>query len=218
MENFISKIKNNISESFYIKGGFFVDFFDWQDIENITNNYVYSNYIDLVDKQNRKVNPDRHNIPWVGPTKDVNQIAEMVNQGCSFIITAMSKYNHGCNYICSMLDKELSAESDIHVYGGLHEDSKSFPIHSDQPHNLIIQVQGTCEWTVFKDTSWKPENLHSDEGLTEDFKIIAEEGDVIYIPSLVLHRCIPNSQRLSFSIPFTVNNNRPLRRWNTLNE
>ena len=76
---------------------------------------------------------------------------------------------------------------DAHIYASYTKNSCSFPEHSDQAHNIIVQQKGKSKWIV------------------KDFcETILQPGDMIYIPYQWKHQCIPTEKRLSLSFPFWI--------------
>ena len=74
---------------------------------------------------------------------------------------------------------------DAHIYGCRKDEGKSFSRHADKAHSFIVQCEGQCRWIV--------------DGLGEN---ILSPGDMISIPYLCYHECIPLGKRLSVSFPF----------------
>jgi hypothetical protein len=98
-------------------------------------------------------------------------------------------------------DHNVSAQS--HIYMGKYN-SRSFPIHADNPDNLIVQCIGKSEVTIYNEyADYADVNQNTDVTIKEQH--ILEPGNSIYIPSLQYHLFKPLTDRLSISIPM-INN------------
>jgi ribosomal protein L16 Arg81 hydroxylase len=196
---------------------FFPSIFTWEDVDTCLNSLpFYLNaedpnfftYIELINHESgNKSDPiiPCNNYEWPGLTHDVSFIFERIKLGDTFIISNLSRFNKDINDICKFLEDSTGTPADAHLYGSLSTHSKSFGIHRDNPHNIIVQIDGSCIWKV-----WEEEVLVIDD--------ILYPGDVIYVPSLYYHQAIPAGKRLSISFPFgvTTNNKNVDRNWYTL--
>ena len=77
---------------------------------------------------------------------------------------------------------------DVHIYAGASHQSKTFPVHVDTSHTIVLQTEGKCKWL-----------------LPEDFEVEMECGDLLWIPKGTKHGCLPQSKRISLSFAFWEN-------------
>ena len=132
-----------------------------------------------------------HNfVETIGPKGDKHPGIKYINQ-YTFIISK-SKELWDFSFIRNKVKKYKWLEEyikhnkwDVHIYGCRKGDERSFPRHNDRAHNFIVQAEGQCRWIV--------------DGLGEN---ILSPGDMISIPYLCYHECIPLGKRLSVSLPF----------------
>ena len=104
------------------------------------------------------------------------------------------------------IESRYYVNCDAHVYGALGGAS-SFKIHWDQPANLIIQIEGETDWTVYNERcstlikyDGYPYNP-TEEEVTPCITHKMLPGDVLYIPARQYHCARPHDKRLSLSIP-----------------
>jgi hypothetical protein len=101
------------------------------------------------------------------------------------------------------IDHNVDAQS--HIYMGKYG-SRSFPIHADNPDNLIIQCIGKSKVTIYNEYS-NQAGLFPNANVTIKERHILEPGNSIYIPSLQYHLFEPLTDRLSISIPMDKKSN-----------
>ena len=140
--------------------------------------------------------------------EDKTSIENYVNAGYTFVVSRSAQLNDSLNSIASAILKTFHVSADIHIYGSKGK-SGSFGPHADMPANLVIQVEGETEWIVYKN---KVSNLLSlyyrdknNKSLEPMIEHRAKPGDLIYVPSRHYHCAIPDSPRLSISIPCVYN-------------
>jgi ribosomal protein L16 Arg81 hydroxylase len=168
--------------------------FTWGDVNIVFNNPALLQNITLagIDTQSIPLNQYQHG--WI-KTYDRDQIFFGLKNGFTLAVNGIDTYNPHIQTICAALEKVLNGAADVHMYISLTDYSKSFGIHNDYPYNLILQVDGACEWRVW-DTKIKPTAEHKPVIHT-----VLNPGDIIYIPTGVFHQCIPSGKRISLSIP-----------------
>lgn len=180
---------------------------DWNQIEECIN-YPHLYDFELIDSLGNKIEIPRHQKAWTTNklVQDKQFIAEHVNKGNGLIITNYDHKNKEVTTLCGYLEEIFDIHCSAHLYCGL-EDSRSFWIHEDYPSNIIIQVEGTTRWRIFKNrisSMYKTGTMNGQLSL-EDLEIeidtILEPGDVLYIPSRAYHLAEPKGERISISIP-----------------
>jgi len=177
----------------------------WKDLENYLNNpYSYLNNVEFISDSGSKIFPSRACYPYCGePRYLVSQVFELINKDYSFILLNMNRFNKNLNKLSLEIEENLkpTVDLDFHLYCGLGDKSQSFYAHSDISHNIIMQVDGECDWKVydclFDGAVMLPQS--SEVGLNLVIDEILTPGDSIYIPQGVLHKCLPKNKRLSIS-------------------
>jgi hypothetical protein len=157
------------------------------------------------------------NVELIGPEGKIDIPKKGIYQDRDFILNNIAKNNSFCitkfinanakafglfeDFCDSFHEKSI----DFHLYGGLDASSNHFPAHNDLADNFIIQLDGDCEWTLYKEQATFDEALHykrlPENTLTEEYKTVLNPGDVLFIPSGKYHKCVPLGKRLSLSVP-----------------
>jgi hypothetical protein len=103
------------------------------------------------------------------------------------------------------IEIDHNVDAQAHIYMGKYG-SRSFPIHADNPDNLIIQCIGKSKVTIYNEYS-NQAGLFPNANVTIKERHILEPGNSIYIPSLQYHLLEPLTDRLSISIPMYKKSN-----------
>jgi hypothetical protein len=178
---------------------------EWRDLENYLNNpYSYLNNVEFISDSGSKILPSKAFYPYCGePRYLVSQVFEMINKDYSFILLNMNRFSEKLNQLSAEIENNLkpTVDLDFHLYCGLGNQSQSFYAHSDVSHNIIMQVDGECDWKVYN-CLFDGSIMLSESGEV-DLELVIDEtlspGDAIYIPQGVLHKCLPKSKRISIS-------------------
>lgn len=184
----------------------------WSEIEKVlnANTIVETNPFELISKDNKhKLEIPIRKSLWKDRI-DKKFVIDKINEGNSLVITRWEDFNSTCEEFCKNLDSLFSINSSAHVYCGLNN-SKSFPIHNDNPCNFVLQVEGQTEWRVYKnkmshlftqiDFNLVSKHLENYRNMEIVMECILEPGDVLYIPARMYHQAIPNTKRISISFP-----------------
>jgi len=116
----------------------------------------------------------------------------------------MSRANKNINTICDYLEKQKRVVVDAHIYFDLHKKEKNTSLnkHWDRSDNIIVQVAGQTNFKI-----WDMYLYDKERQVITDKKpmldIILNEGDVIYVPSNIVHQATSLSKRLSVSFPMS---------------
>jgi hypothetical protein len=179
--------------------------FGWKECEDALNKSIFYKNLEIIDNVSKsKVQLSLLESYWFDKILDIKEISNLISVN-SFVLLNMSAYNNSLSSVCGYIENQFNCQADVHIYGGLNTHCKSFKIHNDSPNNLIVQLEGTCEWFIYNERINHSINLDSDENLTLVIKTVLEPGDAIFIPKNQLHRCNPLSKRISASIPFFGN-------------
>jgi ribosomal protein L16 Arg81 hydroxylase len=196
LENLVyERIKHEPFTPFVQEKCFDPKIFSWDDVNIVFNNSQIMKNSELVGLDQRKIPLNRLNYPWQRSVVDRDQIFYGAINGFTVVVLNLSTYNKKIQEICYKLENIFNGASDVHLYFSLLTISNSFGIHNDEPHNLIIQTEGECEWKVWntnkKEETYHPPIIHT----------VLGPGDAVYVPSKIYHQCIPMGRRASISIP-----------------
>jgi ribosomal protein L16 Arg81 hydroxylase len=184
---------------YHFKSVIDTDMLNWLDTVRFFRQEFITN-VELIGK-NGKIE-----IPKIGPFQDKQFIINNISNDCSFVISNFTNIN---NKVYDLYEefKLYYQEKNVnfHLYAGLTSKSYVFPAHNDLASNYIIQIDGECEWTIYKekatyDDAYNYKQIPESE-LTVSYNSIVKPGDILYIPSGKYHRCIPLGKRLSISVP-----------------
>lgn len=177
----------------------------WKEIEDYLNNsYIHSENLELISNCGSKFYPNKNSYPYSSiETYKTSQIFEFINKNFSFILTNMNRFNPKINEVFNEIENFIDNKilMDFHVYAGLGNECKSFLAHCDKSDNIIIQIDGNCDWKVY-DLKFN-DSINLMESDESNFNLIIDEklspGDCLYIPAGVVHKCSPNNKRMSIS-------------------
>lgn len=176
---------------------------NWQMIEECLN---FSLFRFEIISNSIKQNIHQSNYFWYStPVQDKSFIFNMILSGATFVL--LEYRNKQTSELLYEIEKQFDVVCDVHVYGGISIDSKSFNPHVDIPSNFIVQVEGTTLWKIYKNQAsdlFSQEEINSTsikDDLELDFEVLLNPGDILYIPARRFHEAIPNGKRLSISIP-----------------
>ena len=108
-----------------------------------------------------------------------------INNVC--FIQDCSRVNKRINKIAHDLEWATGYSCDAHIFFSVldnEKDTDGFGMHKDVCHNLIIQVEGKTNFTV-----------------KDEFEIVLEPGDCVFVPLGVYHQAKSIEKRLSVSFP-----------------
>ena len=197
----------------------------WEDLENYLNNNLQLNKTVKLFKNALEVPIPYYKNIWSNmDIPDSKIMFNHINDGCGFIVHNASKLNSKINNVCYEIENNFrQTQVDVHVYAGLYSKSGSFLPHWDYPDNFIIQQDGQCEWTIYKNFATDDEIKNNSQvkidgsSLEIDFTVILSPGDILYIPGLRYHYCKPLSKRISISIPVPNDEIKIDRIWHKFN-
>jgi hypothetical protein len=172
----------------------------------ITWDDVYEYFIPHTIRHVELLRDTKIDIPLVGKFQDRHFILNEIAQGAMFCISNFWNINYTAQTFWEQFCDQYPGQSiDFHLYGGLVADTQSFPPHNDLAANFIVQLDGSCEWTIYNERATRQEALnyvvYPESKLTIKTQQVLNPGDIIFIPSGVHHHCRPLGKRLSLSIP-----------------
>jgi ribosomal protein L16 Arg81 hydroxylase len=198
-KNIIEIIKSE-EEFYHFNHTFDSNLINWIDVARFFM-YDFTSNVELIGPKGKI------NIPTSNDgVQDKSFVVNKINENHSFVI---SKFKNINNQSLELYDEFCECYPnntvDFHLYGGLTESSYTFPAHNDLASNFIIQLDGECEWIIYKEQATYDEALNykkiPEEELTISYETTLKPGDILYIPSGKYHKCIPLGKRLSLSIP-----------------
>ena len=174
--------------------------FNWKDVCRYFTQQFITN-VEIVG-ENKKLKIPTHN----GIFQDHSYILKRIEEGHSFVISKFTNINNNLYDLYDEFCKIYPNKTiDFHLYAGLNKNSISFPAHNDLASNFIIQIDGECQWIIFKEHATREESENfvqkNESELTPSYVTILKPGDVLYIPGGKYHKCIPLTKRLSLSVP-----------------
>jgi uncharacterized RmlC-like cupin family protein len=138
------------------------------------------------------------------PIVQLSKIFSVIENGNTFIITNFSRETKKLNDFIGIIENALATgHVDAHVYASF-ETGNSFNAHFDESSNIIFQLDGECQWVIYKD--FGIDDIKNECELTVCKTFTLKPGDLIYIPSKQYHKCIPKSKRISVSCPISIDN------------
>jgi len=198
VDNFYKKYKGK--RHFYIKSNKpkFENYFSWTELDNYLNQINIGTWdrtpqlqIVLPDgnKWCKKKSPEK---------KSREEILDLWNQGCSFILTLSEFLNETMWKQCQEFEKVYGI-GQANIYCSKQKDAKCFPIHADSTDNFLFHVRGKIRWYIYKEFSEKGGRI---EDATLEEVVDLDNGDLLYIPKGKYHRVDTLSPRISISFHF----------------
>lgn len=128
-----------------------------------------------------------------------------------------SRANKPINSICNQLEENfLGGKADAHIYFTITENlNLGFGIHWDYAHNLIVQVEGSTRFQIWRNSnSQSPRFVSSLEEEPVIDKVL-NPGDAVFAPMFTYHQALSQTKRLSVSFPisFDASDERQDRHW-----
>ncbi len=129
---------------------------------------------------------------------DMDALRTLWEEGYSFIVHG-SQITPNVRNLVEEVEFDHNVDAQSHIYMG-KKNSRSFPIHADNPDNLIVQCIGKSKVTIYNEYSDRA-GAFPDVNVSIKEQFILEPGNSVYIPSLQYHLFEPLTDRLSISIP-----------------
>ena len=129
---------------------------------------------------NRK---DRHgrDMPWI----DTTRVYETLNEGGTLVVSAIHECDDALNRVRLNLERLFGIEMGINAYMSLKAE-RGLGLHWDSHDVLIVQIEGTKHWTIYRPTRFSPLDRdieHASDEPTDVFvDLVLEPGDLLYIP------------------------------------
>lgn len=199
-----SEIEMKIREMkpFYVKDAI-KNIFSWKELEGIINFRPLLN-----GDRFHIINQKQYTWPLQNWLSDVNTFpAEIIQEELQYdaaYLSDMSRANESINAICRKLELITGCPTDAHIYFCIAQDLQNtgFKIHWDWSHNLIVQIEGETNITVWNKSA-NNDDPREETTLEEtpEFDIIMQPGDICFVPVKHYHRAISKTKRLSISFP-----------------
>ncbi len=142
---------------------------------------------------------------------------ELWNQGCSIILTKASLISPAMSALSGAVERQFKGSAaDAHLYCSPVKNALTFPCHRDTDNNFLVHAIGKVRWKVYRVFAGKnaPANLTKQQ--EKEMQLRYDEtltvGDLLYIPTGLYHKAIPQGARVSISIPLGEGNKKPLDR------
>lgn len=203
MDNLVyERIKNFTSTPFAQNKCFDPSIFTWDDANNILNNPVFLQTVTLVGNNLQQIRLNTENYHWDKGIFDRDQVYFGLINGFTLAVNRIHSYNSEIQRIVANLENIINGPADVHMYISLTTYSNSFGIHNDRPFNLILQIEGECEWNIWDSNDYEHVRANKPAPI---INTILTPGDLIYIPPGIVHQCKPRGKRISLSIPVIPN-------------
>lgn len=203
-------ILKNKTESFYIKNACNPkEIFTWDNVEQYINDSIHNSEIVSIGDNSSKKSVYKS---LVNHSTDTKSLYNEIMNGNSFILNSMEKYTKGLFYASNIFSTIQDKYVTTNIYGGLKSSSKSFKAHADAQYVLILQLDGISDWTIYNecwDGKLDTVIIEDESKISVDIHCTLKPGDVLYIPFIRYHKCIPLSRRLSASVSADYNSARP---------
>jgi len=202
------RIAYNIEEAFLLRNACVPsDILTWSQVEQYINDNIHNSDIVSIGQNGRRNNVYKST---EHSSTDTKSLVHEIQGGNSFVLNSMERYTKGLFYASNIVSQIHNKYVTTNIYGGLKNTSKSFGTHYDDQYVLILQLDGTSDWTVFRGVAdGYTKILDNDTHLEIDVTGALLPGDVLYIPYRRYHKCIPSSKRLSASISVDYHLPRP---------
>lgn len=216
LDEFAAKALAN--ETFVMPGAGRRDFHDLislEEIELVLNNGCNVNSpMQVIMDGGRQVFLER-NIVWSPFALDKSQIKQRLTSGHSFMVANMSQISPKVAALIDEIERYLEGtRADMHLYVSLMDKGTGYSAHRDRPHKIYLQVVGSTLWQTFSHNNTVAEDIdhivgaEEDRYLTREMEFTLEPGDVLFMPPRTFHKVRNHfGPRISFSIPFYVNQN-----------
>jgi len=166
----------------------------------IETTYVDERILQLIHPETgNKISPDT----YIKQTRwekryDMDVLRTLWDECYSFIVHG-SQITPNIKNLIEEVELDHNVDAHSHIYMG-KKNSRSFPIHADNPDNLIVQCIGKSKVTIYNEYSDRS-GAFPDANVSIKEQFILEPGNSVYIPSLQYHLFEPLTDRLSISIP-----------------
>jgi hypothetical protein len=166
----------------------------------IETTYVTDDVVQLMHPETgEKISPENYIITTDWEKRyDMDKLRSLWEDCYSFIVHG-SCVTPNIRQLIEEVERDHNVDAQSHIYMGKYG-SRSFPIHTDNQNNLIVQCIGKSKVTVYNEHS-DVAGIFPNANVSVKEQVILEPGNSIYIPSLQYHLFEPLTDRLSISIP-----------------
>lgn len=208
--NAIQHLKGNVNENLPAHFQGLVDnpeeLINWNTIEHVINDEQRHPHIDIAgDKTLPPATPIlAFNRDWsydgiVHPLS----ILDHLSKGYTIALGHTGRFSKRFLEVRRKIDQYFQCHSDAHVYFSTTDRSCSFDFHCDRPGNFVLQVTGSSHVIVIdkygdEPTAYPAVDRNSAPVLLD---VIMNPGDVVFLPSMMMHKFTPQTARISISYP-----------------
>ena len=142
---------------------------------------------------------------------------DLWNQGCSIILTKASLISPAMSALSGAVERQFEGSAaDAHLYCSPIKNALTFPCHRDSDNNFLVHAIGKVRWKVYDVFAGKDSSanltLKQEEKMKLKYDEVLTVGDLLYIPTGLYHKAIPQGARVSVSIPLGEGNKKRLDR------
>jgi len=205
------------------KNNFFGDITSWSDISKYVSNDRAVAGLQMIQPDGSKLCMEKNNLHRKnkpGWTRDdwyeKAFVSDIWRNGGSMILTKASMLSPNISAIASCLEQRYeNSNADAHFYCSPKRSAVSFECHADQDDNFLIHAIGSVHWKVYNVHARSEKDAEGRKRFTSRMTMTAEEeqkhepiidtilktGDLLYIPAGMFHKAVPDSARVSISVP-----------------
>lgn len=229
IEAFRSTVKNKkpiVIRKNNFKEHFFSNITTWSDISKYVANDRASSGLQMIKPDGTKLCKERNNLhtkpipAWTAKDwYDKDMVKDIWLEGGSMILTKASMMSPNMSAISACLEQEFkNSAADAHFYCSPKKNAVSFESHADQDDNFLVHAIGSVHWKVY-DVFARSETVEGRKKFTSRLTMTDKEaskfntiidtilhpGDLLYIPSGMFHKAVPETARVSISVPLQEN-------------
>ena len=116
---------------------------------------------------------------------DVRALTKHLLSGATLVLSPADQYDRQLSSLCASLESVLGVFCYVNLYA-VNANSTGLPLHWDHQDVLILQIEGTKHWDVYKPTIKYPTDRSpsssSDYPREKVLECVLGPGDLLYIP------------------------------------
>jgi len=217
------------------KTNFFGDITSWDDISKYVANDRAVAGLQVIKPDGSKLCMEKDNLrrvdkpAWTGEVwYEKKYVSDIWKRGGSMILTKASMFSPNISAIAHCLEERYkNTAADAHFYCSPKKNAVSFECHADADDNFLVHAIGSVHWKVYNVHARSEKMENGKKRFTSRMVMTPEEeakhvpiidtvltvGDLLYIPAGMFHKAVPDSARVSISVPLSeFSNNKPIDR------
>ena len=177
----------------------FSDLISFEKLDEIVGMYgLTAPDITVVNSRN-DVSKDQY--IWKGDLIDPVKVAGLFAKGATVIFNSLQDQIEPLRQLCSGMSEDLQLKNQTNIYL-TPPDSQGFNAHWDTHDVFVLQVEGSKNWKIYKESFELPleESKYKFEkdcieasNVVDEF--VLEQGDILYIPRGVMHSATSSTEK-----------------------